>query len=97
VQAPLSLTWDEGVLCFAPHKCIDKLVASCERMFGSKPKIAKITSPLVKKGDHPEIHDSEFLEEEGIQHHQSLTGQLQWAMSLGRFDIAVAIMTMSAF
>jgi hypothetical protein len=26
-----------------------------------------------------------------------LIGQLQWAISLGRFDIAVAIMTMSAF
>jgi hypothetical protein len=87
---------DEGVLCFAPRKHIDKLVASHERMFGSKPKTTKITSPLVK-GDHPEIDDSEFLEEESIQQHQSLIGQLQWAMSLGRFDVAVAIMTMSAF
>jgi hypothetical protein len=87
---------DEGVLGFAPRKYIDKLVASYERMFGSKPKTTKITSPLVK-GDHPEIDDSEFLEEEGIQHYQLLIGQLQWAISLGRFDIAVAIMTMSAF
>jgi hypothetical protein len=86
----------KGASCFAPCKHIDKLVASYERMFGSKPKTAKIASPLVE-GDHPEIDDSEFLEEEGIQHFQSLTGQLQWAMSLGRFDIAVAIMTMSAF
>jgi hypothetical protein len=49
------------------------------------------------KGDHPEIDDSEFLEEEGIQQYQSLIGQLQWAILLGRFDIAVAIMTISAF
>jgi hypothetical protein len=65
-------------------------------MFGSKPKTNKIASPLVK-GDHPKIGDSEFLEEEGIQQYQSLIGQLQWAISLGRFNIAVAIMMMSAF
>jgi hypothetical protein len=87
---------EEGVSCFAPRKYIDKLIASCERMFGSKPRTNKITSPLVK-GDHPEIDDSAFLEEEGIQQYQSLIRQLQWAISLGRFDIAVAIMTMSAF
>jgi hypothetical protein len=87
---------EEGVLCFAPRKYIEKLVASYERMFGSKPKTNKVTSPLVK-GDHPEIDDSAFLEEKGIQQYQSLIGQLQWAISLGRFDISVAIMTMSSF
>jgi hypothetical protein len=87
---------EEGVSCFAPRKYIDKLIASYERMSGSKPKTNKITSPVVK-GDHPKIDDSAFLEEEGIQQYQSLIGQLQWAILLGRFDIAVAIMTMSAF
>jgi hypothetical protein len=86
----------EGVLCFAPRKHIDKLVVSYERMFGLKPNTTKITSPLVK-GDHPEIDESVFLDEKGMQQHQSLIGQLQWAMSLGRFDISVAIMTMSSF
>jgi hypothetical protein len=87
---------EEGVSCFAPRKYIDKLIASYGRMFGSKLKKNKITSPLVK-GDHPEIDDSAFLEEEDIRQYQSLIGQLQWAISLRRFDIAVAIMTMSAF
>jgi hypothetical protein len=87
---------EEGVLCFAPRKYIEKLIDSYERMFGSKPKTTKVTSPLVK-GDHPEIDDTAFLEEKGIQQYQSLIGQLQWAISLGRFDISVAIMTMSAF
>jgi hypothetical protein len=46
-------------------------------MFGSKPKTNNISSPSVK-GDHPEIDDSAFLEEEGIQEqYQLLTGQLQ--------------------
>jgi hypothetical protein len=85
-----------GALCFTARKYINKLVASYECMFGSKPTTNKITSPLVK-GDHPEIDDSPFLEEEGIQQYQWLIGQLQWAILLGRFNIAVAIMMMSAF
>jgi hypothetical protein len=85
---------EEGFSCFATCKYIDKLIVSYERMFGSK---LKITSPSVK-GGHPEIDDSAFLEEEGIQKYQSLIRQLQWAISLGRFNIAVVIMTMmSAF
>jgi hypothetical protein len=88
---------EEGVSCFAPRKYIDKLIASYEHMFGSKLKTNKIMSPL-EKGDHPEIDDSAFLEEEDIQQYQSLIRQLvQWAILLGRFDIAVVIMTMSAF
>ena len=84
---------EDGILCFAPRKYIDKMVALYERMFGYKPKTSKITSPLVK-GDHPEIDDSPFLGDKEIQQYQSLIGQFQWAISLGRFDIAVAIMTM---
>jgi hypothetical protein len=55
-------------------------IASYERMFGSKLKTNKITSPWVK-GDHPEIDDSAFLEEEGIQKYRVLIRQLQWAIS----------------
>jgi hypothetical protein len=56
---------EEDVSCFAPRKYIDKLIASYERIFGSKPKTSKITSPLVK-GDNPKIDDSAFLDEEAI-------------------------------
>ena len=53
-------------------------------------------SPL-EKGDHPELDDSELLDDMGIQQYQSLIGSLQWAISLGRFDIATAVMSMSSF
>ena len=49
------------------------------------------------QNDHPELDDSEFLDEEGIQQYQSLIGMLQWTISLGRYDIACAVMTMSSF
>ena len=63
-------------------------------MFGHSPKY--YTSPL-EKGDHPEMDASPELDLEGIKKHQSLIGSAQWAVSLGRFDIATAVMTMSAF
>ena len=56
---------DEGTLCMAPQKYIDRLTASYEKMFGEKPN-AKMYSPLEKR-DHPELDDSELLDAEGIQ------------------------------
>ena len=86
---------DEGILCMAPQKYIDRLSASYEKMFGEKPS-ARMYSPL-DRGDHPELDDSELLDAEGIQQYQSLIGSLQWAISLGRFDIATSVMSMSSF
>jgi hypothetical protein len=53
-------------------------------------------SPL-ESNDHPEIDSSKFLGEEDIQKYQSLIGAMQWAISIGHFDIAVHVMTMSSF
>jgi hypothetical protein len=86
---------EDGVLCMAPRKYIDKMLDGYERMFGEKPT-TKFTSPL-EKGDHPELDTSELLDDQGVQHYQSLIGSLQWAISLGRFDICTAVMTMSGF
>ena len=63
-------------------------------MYGTKPR--EYTSPL-EKGDHPEIDNSEELNEEGIKKYQTMIGCLQWAVSLGRLDIQIAAMTMSRF
>ena len=85
----------DGTLCIKPTKYIEKVVEGYKRMFGSSPAHA-VTSPL-EKGDHPEMDTSDLLGEEGIQQYQSLIGSLQWAVSLGRMDIATAVMTMSSF
>jgi hypothetical protein len=50
-----------------------------ERMFGHKPK--EYSFPLEKK-THPELDDSELLDEEGITMYQSMIGAAQWAISL---------------
>ena len=86
---------DDGTLCMVPRQYIERIVSQYERMFGSKPR-THYTSPL-EKNDHPEEDSSDLLDEVGVQQYQSLIGSLQWAISLGRFDITTAVMTLSSF
>ena len=79
----------------APQKYIECLAQTYEQMFGAHPS-QKCYSPL-EKGDRPELDTSELLDHHGIEQYQSLLGSLQWAISLGRFDIATAVMSMSSF
>jgi hypothetical protein len=55
-----------------------------------------VTSPL-DKGDQPELDTSELCTEEQISQYQSMIGSLQWIVTIGRFDIHTAVMTMSGF
>ena len=64
------------------------------QMFGVKLK--QYWSPLEHR-DHPEVDTSEELDESGIKKYQLMIGSLQWAVSLGRFDISTAVMTLSSF
>jgi hypothetical protein len=86
---------EDNTLCLSPTKYIEKLMKNYERMFGESPKQI-VTSPL-EKGDHPEIDTSELLDAKGIQMYQSMIGALQWMVTIGRFDIITAVMTMSSF
>jgi hypothetical protein len=52
--------------------------------------------PMPEKSQ-PELEESSELDDEGQSKYQSLIGCLQWVVTLGRFDIAVAVMTMSRF
>jgi hypothetical protein len=81
-------------MCFGPRKYITKMMDQFKNMYGCKSK--EYTSPL-EKGDHPEGDTSEDLDEQGIKKYQTMIGNLQWAVSLGRFGIQTATMTMSRF
>jgi hypothetical protein len=85
----------DGTLCVGPRTYIDRMIAQYEALFGCKPK-QNVSSPL-EKNDHPELDDSELLDEDDIIKYQSLIGVLQWAITLGRFDIGTSVMTMSGF
>jgi hypothetical protein len=86
---------ESGTLCVGPRKYIKRMVHQYEALFGEKPS-HKVTSPL-EKNDHPELDISTLLDNDGISKYQSLIGVLQWAITLGRFDVATAVMTMSGF
>ena len=84
-----------GVLYMDPGKYVSKTEDTYVHRFGEKPK-QSVQSPL-KSGDHPELDVSEFLDEDGIEIYQSLIGSMQWAVSIGRYDIHTAVMTMSGY
>jgi hypothetical protein len=86
---------EHGVLCVGPKKYIERMGLQYQTMFGTKPS-TKWSSPL-ESNDHPELDTSPLLDEDGITKYQSLIGALQWTITLGRFDIGVAVMTMSSF
>ena len=86
---------DDNTLCISPAKYIDKLIQNYAKLFGMKPSTS-VTSPL-EKGDHPELDASELCDPEQIAQYQSMIGSLQWIVTIGRFDINTAVMTMSGF
>jgi hypothetical protein len=76
-------------------KCyVDKMIDTYVQLYGEKPR--KASSPL-EQNDHPEMDDSPFLGQDETQQFQSLIGAMQWAVSIGRLDIATAVMSLSSF
>ena len=63
-------------------------------MFKEKPRKSR---PPLEGGDHPELDTSELCDDHQTKQFQTLIGQLQWLISLGRFDIAVHVMSLSRF
>ena len=84
---------NDQVLCFGPKRYIRKMLDAYESMHNDKPK--KYSSPI-EKNDHPELDESEILNIDGQKQYQSMVGALQWVVSLGRFDIATAVIVDSS-
>jgi len=62
--------------------------------FVNPPK--QVVASPIEKNDHPELDTSELLGLDNITKYQSLIGTLQWAVSIGRFDIMTSVMTLSS-
>ena len=82
----------DGTLAWGAKCYIDRSLQNVERMTGSLPHKANVP---MHPDTHPELDMSEFLDEKGCELVQSLIGMLQWTVTLGRFDIACAVMTLS--
>ena len=52
---------------------------------------------LLEKNDHPELDTSEILEGHEVNHYLTMVGQLQWLITLRRFDIQAQVITLSRF
>ena len=85
---------DDGTLCWGARRYIDRSLDTIKRLFGELPHRKNVPLP---ENCHPETDTSPELDEDGQSRYQSLIGMLQWAVTLGRFDIACAVMTMSRF
>jgi hypothetical protein len=64
------------------------------QLYGEKPR--KASSPL-EQNHHPEMDESPFHGQDETQQFQSLIGAMQWAVSIGRLDIATAVISLSSF
>ena len=76
-----------------PKKYIEKLKETYIRLFNTEPSKG-LKTPL-EKNDHPELDTSEILEGQEVNHYLTMVGQLQWLITLGRFDILAQVITMS--
>ena len=57
-----------------------------------------LSQKFLEKNDHPELDTSEILEGQEVNHYYlTMVGQLQWLITLGRFDIQAQVITMSRF
>jgi hypothetical protein len=84
----------DGTLAWGAKSYIKRMLDNYKVMFGELPKLC--SSPLVT-GDSPELDTSTELGLDDIKKYQSVIGALQWCVTLGRFDIACALMTLSRF
>lgn len=85
---------EDGILCSAPKQYIEKMEQTYKRIFGHLPPEKK--HPM-EPNCHPELDQSDFCDEEGTRNYQSMIGAVQWAVSLGRLDINVHIMSLGSF
>ena len=85
-----------GKLSWGSKTYIKKILDQYQRLFPQENFKKKTKTPLTPKY-HPELDVSELLDTEGKRLYQSLIGMLQWAVTLGRYDIHQAVMTMSRF
>ena len=53
-----------------------------------------VKSPL-EKNDHPELDNTDLVNEDLVTKYMCMIGQLQWAVTLQRLDILAHVMSMS--
>jgi len=81
----------DGTYCYGAQTYVKRLCDNYKLMFGELP--TEFHAPM-EKGDQPELDDTDELGPDGIQWFQSLMGAVQWTVTLSRFDVAHAVMSL---
>ena len=82
----------DGTLVAQPKKYISNILDSFHLMFPGE-RLPQVKSPL-DKNDHSELDNSELASDDLITKFMCMVGQLQWAVTLGRYDILAHVMSM---
>ena len=85
----------DGTFVSQLKKYIDKSAHTNRRLINDDP--AKGYKTPLDKNDHPELDTSEILVGDMAAKYHTMVGQLQWLVTLGRFDIHAQVSTMSRF
>jgi hypothetical protein len=88
-QDPHTKNWSMSAKTYIKNVCekIENLLGITLKNYGS---------PMVTN-DHPELDETDFLNEKGIKIYQMLIGSAQWAVTLGRYDIQYTTNTMARY
>ena len=70
------------------------MIDNCKLMFREQP--TEFHAPM-DKDDKPELDESPLLGPDGVQQFQSVIGAMQWLITLCRFDIGHAVMSLGRF
>jgi len=73
------------------QNCLPKLATMC-----GKEQFHSYNTPF-EEVHHPELDTSDFCDTETISKYKSLIGSANWIITLGRFDIAYAVSTLSRY
>ena len=85
----------DGTFVSQPRKYINMFAETYKRLFNDElPKDHK--TPL-DKNDHPQLDTSEIVEGDMAAKYLTMVGQLQWLVTLGKFDLHAHVATMSRF
>ena len=74
--------------------CIKNVCDKIERIF--EITLRNYHSPL-EGGYHPELDETDLVDEVGISQYRMLIGSLNWAVTLGRFDVMFSAITMARY
>ena len=85
----------DGTMVCQPKKYIEKLKEQYIRLFITEPSRG-LKIPL-EKNDHPELDTTYILARLQVNHYLTMVVQLQWLISLGRFDIQAQVISMFRF